>query len=161
MNKGTRILTITGIMVSLFLVGATASMAAPPNYKSVAIINSCLNEALTTASVCSSKELSNVVLQCSGEDGIYFFKYDDLDLNPAFEGDFVCPLVDENGDPIVPIESNGDTIQAIGVKSGSFKDPDPPEGAPSGFGMIFNPDLCPVYCPEPGEKPPPPTTGAE
>ena len=160
MNKGTRILIITGIMASLFMVGATASIAARPNYRSEAIINACLDEASTSAFVCSSKELSNVVLQCSGEDGVYFFKYDDLDLDPAFDGDFVCQSLDENG---VPLEPNGDTIQAVWVKSGSFKDPSPPDGPPSGFGMnmIFNPEFCVVECPEPGEKPPPPTSEGE
>ena len=52
-------------------------LAGPEN--SSADISACLVDSDTTH-VCSNKELSNIVVQCSnGEEGSYFYKYDDLD----------------------------------------------------------------------------------
>ncbi len=61
MNKGTSISTITGIMVSLFLVGATASMGA--NQNSESIVNAtAIAPSFTSVEVTSTKEISNVVM---------------------------------------------------------------------------------------------------
>ena len=107
--------------------------ASQPNAKSVAEVAACLEDT-STALVCSSKELSNVTLQCATEEGSYFYKIDDLEdvlTENLYEGTFSCP--------------NGETVVAVFVKSGSVL-----SGAAPGAGQgIFGPAACPVDCPAP------------
>jgi hypothetical protein len=118
------------------------SAAAAPSSQSGAQIDACLEES-GAARVCSSKELSNVVLQCGDESGSVYIKFDDLDdtespyeglLSPN-EGLFSCP--------------EGELL-AVFVKSGSGKyDGEPIEGLPPGSGAQFSPLACsvePVDC---------------
>ena len=123
-------------------------MADPEN--SSADISACLSDA-DTAHICSSKELSNIVVQCSdGEtETTYFFKYDDLDdvanwpegQTSAYAGDFSCP---EGGD-----------LVAVFVKSGREKyNGLALEGLPPGSGAIWSPLACSAetVCPAPSEE---------
>jgi hypothetical protein len=89
--------------------------------------------------VCSSKELSNIVLQCGdAEQGTsYYVKFDDLD-DPenwpegqltASQGSFDCP--------------DGDTLLAVFAKSGSQKyDGESLVGVPGGSGAVWSPLAC-------------------
>jgi len=128
---------LIGILIAVPLIGA-----AEPNAKSKADIAVCLEDD-ATARVCSSKELSNVVLQCTGDPA--FHKVDDLDdtenpfpgLVTPHEGLFICP--DGN-------------IVAVFVKSGSKKFTGELEGLPPGSGAIFSPVACSVACPETSEE---------
>ncbi len=125
---------LTGILLAVPLIGAAA-----PNARSEADIAVC-REDDATARVCSSKELSNVVLQCAGDP--VFHKVDDLDdtenpfpgLVSPYEGLFTCP--DGN-------------IVAVFVKSGSKKYIGDLIGLPRGSGAVFGPGECPVVCPVP------------
>ncbi len=132
---------LTGILIAVPLIGAAGPNS---NSNSYAVIAVCLEDQdPTTARVCSSKELSNVVLQCTGDPA--FHKVDDLDdtenpfpgLVTPHEGLFTCP--------------NG-TIEAVFVKSGSKKFTGELEGLPPGSGMIFNPVACSEACPETSEE---------
>jgi hypothetical protein len=102
--------------------------------------------------VCSSKELSNVVVQCAvSEGGSFFVKYDDLhafqtphqdvafSLASAYQGDFSCP--------------EGSTLVAVFVKSGSQKYSGPViDNLPRGSGTIIgNLGTCSATCD--GEEP--------
>ena len=134
---------LTGILIAVPLIGA-----AGPNGYSYADIVICRDKSMR-AWVCSSKELSNVVVQCGDIEleTSYFFKSDDLD-DPenwpegqltAYEGLFSC--------------SNGN-ILAVFVKSGSKKYSGGLEGLPPGSGATFGLQDCPevVVCPEPSEE---------
>jgi hypothetical protein len=88
----------------------------------------------TTVRACSTKDLSNVVLQCSGESGSYFIKYDELDdgtfpgLTSPSEGEFSCP--------------EGSVI-AVFIKSGANHYDGPAiEGLPRGSGASWSPLAC-------------------
>jgi hypothetical protein len=130
--------------------------AAGPNQKSLADIQACQPAGSETAQVCSTKELSNVVVQCSvGEGGSSFVKYDDLDtfetphqgddfaLTSPFQGDFSCP--------------EGSTLVAVFVKSGSEKYSGPAvDNLPRGSGAIFtNLGTCSAACSSAGGESPP------
>jgi hypothetical protein len=91
-------------------------------------------EASGAVRACSSKELSNVVLQCGDESGTYFVKFDELDdgmfegLITPYEGNFSCP--------------QGDVI-AVFIKSGRNGYDGPAiEGLPSGSGAQWSPLAC-------------------
>jgi hypothetical protein len=144
-----------GLLIGLTLVLPSIA-AADPNEKSVAQVQACQPAGTQTAQVCSSKELSNVVVQCSvGEGGSFFVKYDDLDtvdtpdadagyvLVSPFQGDFSCP--------------EGSTLVSVFVKSGSQKYSGPAIGnLPRGSGaLITSFGTCPVACPSGGGEPPP------
>jgi hypothetical protein len=110
--------------------------AAGPGDKSLAEIDACLADS-DTVHVCSSKELSNVVLQC-GDESTFFIKYDDLDdtetpfagLLSPYEGLFSCP--------------EGQVV-AVFIKSGSTKYAGLPiEGLPPGSGAMWSPLVCSV-----------------
>lgn len=109
--------------------------AAEPGGNSTADVGACLEDA-DTARVCSSKELSNVVLQCGDESSSTYIKYDDLDdteapfegLESPFEGLFSCP--------------EGAVI-AVFIKSGSGKyDGAPIADLPPGSGAQWLPLAC-------------------
>lgn len=120
--------------------------AAGPNGNSVADVNACLEDA-DTARVCSSKELSNVVLQC-GDESTSFIKFDDLDdtetpyqgLLSPYEGFFSCP--------------EGDIV-AVFIKSGSGKYQGPLiADLPPGSGALWSPLACDAEeftCPTPSD----------
>jgi hypothetical protein len=144
-----------GLLTGLTLVLPSIA-AAGPNEKSVADVEACL-EGSQTAQVCSTKELSNVVVQCAaGEGGSFFVKYDDLDtletphqgddfaLASPFQGAFSCP--------------EGSTVVSVFVKSGSQKYSGPAlANLPRGSGaIIMSLGTCPVTCPTGGEETPPP-----
>ena len=135
-----------GLCGLMLVLSATASAA--PNQKSVADVVACLEDE-STVRACSSKELSNVVVQCTDGESSYYIKYDDLeDLVDPYIGFFSCP---------------GGTIEAVFVKSGSDKIKSEADGLPSGSGTLWNPSECPVDCPatgeeegeDPGTEPPP------
>ncbi|HEX9851918.1 MAG TPA: hypothetical protein VGA68_02855 [Woeseiaceae bacterium] len=127
-------LCLVGAIGAVFMLPAIA--AADPNAKSVAQIEAC-EETASTARVCSSKELSNIVLQCGNAETSYYFKFDDLD-NPenwpegqltATQGSFTCP--------------DGDSLLAVFVKSGSQKnDGEILAGLPGAGGAIWSPLAC-------------------
>ncbi len=129
--------------IDLYLIGAIgavcmlpAIVASAPNARSVAQIEACEEDA-STVRVCSSKELSNIVLQCGNAETSYYIKFDDLD-NPenwpegqltATQGSFTCP--------------DGDTLLAVFVKSGSQKnDGAILAGLPGAGGAIWSPLAC-------------------
>ncbi len=131
------------IRIDLYLVGAIGAMfmlpaiaSAEPNAKSRAQIEAC-EEDPSTARVCSSKELSNIVLQCGNAETSYYVKFDDLD-NPenwpegqltATQGSFTCP--------------DGDSLLAVFVKSGSQKnDGAILAGLPGAGAAIWSPLAC-------------------
>ena len=131
MNKGTRILTITGIMVSLLLVGATASMGANPN--SLSAVNATAVAPFTSVEVTSTKEISNVVM---------LFCDTNLSVQKIEEEDLVQTLVGGLWTATVSgiDEAAGAPIATVYVKSGSFKSVDGP-----GYGMLFQfQDACGV-----------------
>jgi hypothetical protein len=112
-------------------VGAIAAANAAEGH--TAQTGACLEDAATVRA-CSDKELSNVVVQCSGESGSYFVKYDELDdgtfegLTSPYEGAFVCP--------------EGEVI-AVFIKSGRNAYDGPGiEGLPSGSGAAWSPLAC-------------------
>lgn len=119
--------------------------AAGPGGNSGAEVGACLEDA-ATARVCSSKELSNVVVQCGDESGSYFIKYDELDdgtyegLTDPSSGSFACP--------------SGDVI-AVFVKSGNNAyDGTLIDGLPPGSGALWTPLACgedPADCGTPDE----------
>jgi hypothetical protein len=129
-------LCLAGAFGAVFMLPAIA--AAGPNAKSLAQIEACEEDA-STARVCSSKELSNIVLQCRNAetDTTYYVKFDDLD-NPknwpegqltATQGSFTCP--------------DGDNLLAVFVKSGSQKnDGEILAGLPGAGGAIWSPLAC-------------------
>lgn len=136
-----RLAGIAFLIPQLVLAGPESSSAE---------ISACLVDSDTTH-VCSSKELSNIVVQCSdGEtESTYFYKYDDLDdvenwpegQTSAYAGDFSCP--------------EGGELVAVFVKSGREKyDGAALEGLPPGVGAIWSPLACSVEttCPSPGEE---------
>jgi hypothetical protein len=135
MTKRTKRALLHGPMSAGVLLTLPLVLQADPSPRSVATVAACAMSE-TTVSVCSSKELSNVILQCSdGEGSSYFFKIDDLDaaeLENPYQGDFSCP--------------DGDLIEAVFVKSGSTK-----SGAAPGAGQeaLFGLAMCPVSCPAP------------
>lgn len=139
--EGKRRISI-GLVGIAFLIPQLA-LAGPEH--SIAEWSACLIDSDTTH-VCSSKELSNIVVQCTnGEEGTYFYKYDDLDdvenwpegQTSPYAGDFTCP---EGGD-----------LVAVFIKSGREKST--LEGLPPGSGAIWSPEACSVetVCPTPGE----------
>jgi hypothetical protein len=109
------------------------TMAGAANADSTAETGACLEEA-GTVRACSSKELSNVVVQCGDESGTFFVKYDELDdgsfegLTSPYEGSFACP--------------EGEVI-AVFIKSGRDKYNGPViEGLPPGSGAQWSPLAC-------------------
>lgn len=158
---------LTGIGLAGLMLAVPFAATSDPSDKSVAgEIQACRPEGTQTAQVCSTKELSNVVVQCvRGEGESFFVKYDDLDgleiphqgvdfsLASPYVGDFSCP--------------EGSALVAIFVKSGSQKYDGPAiAGLPKGSGAVWSFGACPVACPVPvdeGEEtpppPPPPTDG--
>lgn len=131
------------VRIDLYLGGAIgavfmlpAIVASAPNARSVAQIEACEEDA-STVRVCSSKELSNIVLQCGNAETTYYIKFDDLD-NPenwpegqltATQGSFTCP--------------DGDSLLAVFVKSGSQKnDGAILAGLPGAGGAIWSPLAC-------------------
>ncbi len=129
--------------IDLYLIGAIGAVfmlpsvaAAAPNENSLADIGVCQEET-TTARVCSSKELSNIVLQCGDAETSYYVKFDDLD-DPenwpdgqltASQGSFSCP--------------EGDSLLAVFVKSGSAKyEGESLVGLPPGSGAVWSPSSC-------------------
>jgi len=134
---------LTGIA---FLIPYLA-LAGPEN--SSADISACLVDSDTTH-VCSSKQLSNIVVQCSdGEtESTYFYRYDDLDdveswpegQTSPYAGDFSCP--------------EGGELVAVFVKSGRDKYDGPAlTGLPPGSGAVWSPLACSTetVCPTPSE----------
>ncbi len=123
MNKGTRILTITGIMVSLFLVGVTASMGA--NQNSVSAVNAtAIGPLFTSVEVTSTKEISNVVmLFCNN---LTVQKVEEEDLVQDFVVGLWTATVSGSGD------FEGEAIMSVWVKSGSFR-----SGDGSGYGGMI------------------------
>ncbi|MGD8977952.1 MAG: hypothetical protein PVG91_10130 [Gammaproteobacteria bacterium] len=122
------------------LVGLVMALAGPasaePNENSIADIEACL-DGDSTVKVCSSKELSNVIVQCTDGESSYYVKYDDLeDLVDPYVGFFTCP---------------GATVEAVYVKSGSGKLEDGVDGLNAGTGALWEPSECPVECPPVGE----------
>jgi hypothetical protein len=153
-------------LLGLGLIGLTlvlpSAATADPNAKSVADIQACQPAGSETAQVCSTKELSNVVVQCAvGEGGSSFVKYDDLDaletphqgddfaLASPYQGDFSCP--------------DGSTLVAVFVKSGSEKYSGPEIGnLPRGSGAIItNIGTCSAVCSSEGGETPPEETPPE
>lgn len=113
--------------------GALAlAVSATAGADSQSVTSACLEDAATVRA-CSTKELSNVVVQCSTESGSYFLKYDDLDagfegLTSPYQGDFSCP--------------EGDVV-AVFIKSGRNKYDGPAiEGLPPGSGAAWTPLAC-------------------
>lgn len=93
----------------------------------------CLEDGATVRA-CSTKDLSNVVVQCSGPSGTYFVKYDELDdgtfegLVAPNEGVFSCP--------------EGEVV-AVFIKSGRNGYAGPAvEGLPPGSGAAWYPQAC-------------------
>jgi hypothetical protein len=134
------------------LVGLIMALAGPasaePAENSISDIEACLDDD-STVKVCSSKELSNVIVQCTDGESSYYIKYDDLeDLVDPYVGFFACP---------------GATVESVYVKSGSGKFGDGTDGLSAGTGVRWEPSECPVECPptgeddgeDPGTEPPP------
>jgi hypothetical protein len=103
---------------------------AAPNAASVAQVAACA-ETEATAYVCSSKGLSNVILQCSDGESSHFEKFDDLSEDgDIYQGSYTC----ESG-----------SLEAVFIKSGSFRN----AGGPAGAGeMISGLAACPADCPK-------------
>ena len=107
--------------------------------------DACLEEPATVRA-CSTKELSNVVVQCGDESTSFFVKYDELDdgtyegLIDSYSGLFTCP--------------SGDVI-AVFVKSGNNRYAGTPiDGLPPGSGAQWTPPACsadPAECGTPDE----------
>jgi hypothetical protein len=112
------------------------AIAAP----STAETDACLEDS-GAVRACSTKELSNVVVQCGDESGSYFVKYDELDdgtyegLIDPYSGFFTCP--------------SGDVL-AVFIKSGNNRYSGAAiEGLPPGSGAQWMPLACsedPVDC---------------
>ena len=128
MNKVTRILTITGIMVSPFLVGVTASMGANVNSESI-VDATPIGLLFTSVKVTSTKEISNVVmLFCSGD----VQKVEEEVLFQEFVAGLWTATVSGSGDFV------DEAIMSVWVKSGSVR-----SGEGSGYGgMIAFTDTC-------------------
>ena len=119
-----------GLVGLMLVLSATAS--AKPNAKSVADVAACLEDE-STVRACSSKELSNVVVQCTDGESSYYIKYDDLeDLVDPYVGFFSCPEA---------------TVEAVYVKSGSDKSGGKADGLPAGSGTLWVSAECPVDVP--------------
>lgn len=95
----------------------------------------CLEDGATVRA-CSTKDLSNVVVQCSGASGTYFVKFDELDdgtfegLVTPSEGVFSCP--------------EGEVV-AVFIKSGRNAYDGPSiDGLPRGSGAAWYPEACSV-----------------
>lgn len=122
------------LRIATAIVAAACAMpAADAAQGDTAQTGACLEDAATVRA-CSDKELSNVVVQCSGESGSYFVKYDELDdgtfegLTSPYEGAFVCP--------------EGEVI-AVFIKSGRNAYDGPAiEGLPGGSGAEWSPLAC-------------------
>jgi hypothetical protein len=100
---------------------------------SVAETDACLEDT-GAVRACSTKELSNVVVQCGDESGSYFVKYDELDdgtyegLIDPYSGFFTCPT--------------GEVI-AVFIKSGNNRYDGPSiDGLPPGSGAQWTPLDC-------------------
>ena len=112
-------------LVGAVVIGAALIMPAiatsGPNERSLSTFDACLvDEGGSTAYVCASKELSNVVVYCSNG----FFKYDDLDEAPTYDGEFSCP--------------DGGELTGILVKAGSARyDGEPLADLPAGSGLMM------------------------
>ena len=111
----------------LFSMHAAGAGAAP------AQTDACIEESGAVLA-CSTKELSNVIVQCGDESGSFFVKYDELDdgifegLIDPHSGVFSCP--------------SGDVI-AVFIKSGNNKYDGPPiDGLPRGSGAQWSPLAC-------------------
>ncbi len=123
------------------LLSMPSAMAGPV----AAQTDACLEESATVRA-CSTKELSNVVVQCGDESTSFFVKYDELDdgtyegLIDPYSGLFTCP--------------SGDVI-AVFVKSGNNRyDGTPIDGLPPGSGAQWTPLACsedPAVCGTPDE----------
>jgi hypothetical protein len=115
---------------ALTLLAGPLTALAAPNAASVAQVAACA-ETDTSAFVCSSKGLSNVILQCSDAESSHFEKFDDLDDDgDVYQGSFAC----ESG-----------SLDAVFIKSGSFRS----AGGPAGAGeMISGLEACPADCPD-------------
>jgi hypothetical protein len=107
--------------------------AGPALADSSSETGACLEDGATVRA-CSTKELSNVVVQCSGESGPYFVKYDELDdglfegLETPYEGVVTCP--------------SGEVI-AVFIKSGRTAYSGPAiAGLPPGSGAAWYPESC-------------------
>ncbi|MCI0433840.1 MAG: hypothetical protein L0271_09320 [Gemmatimonadetes bacterium] len=117
---------------------ASALMLALPGAATAdsnAVTGACLEDEATVRA-CSSKELSNVVVQCSSESGSYFVKIDELDdgtyegLISPNEGLFSCP--------------EGEVL-AVFIKSGvNFYEGAEIAGLPPGSGALWSPFSCDV-----------------
>jgi hypothetical protein len=123
---GMRHLRLAACAILLAAPGATLASSS-------AETGACL-ESTATVRACSTKELSNVLVQCSDESGSYFVKYDELDdgdfegLVTPYEGVFSCP--------------EGDVI-AVFVKSGRNGYDGPAiDGLPPGTGAAWSPQSC-------------------
>jgi hypothetical protein len=149
------------LLIGLTLVVPSIA-AAGPNQRSVADIQACQPAGTQAAQVCSTKELSNVVVQCAAaEGGSFFVKFDDLhavqtpyqdvafSLTSPYQGDFNCP--------------EGSTLVAVFVKSGSEKYSGPAMGnLPRGAGaIIMNLGACSAACSSEGGETPPEETPPE
>lgn len=105
------------------------AVAAP----STAETDACLEES-GAVRACSTKELSNVVVQCSEGLGSYFVKYDELDdgtyegLIDPYSGSFTCP---------------SGKVLAVFIKSGNNRySEETIEGLPPGSGAQWMPLAC-------------------
>jgi hypothetical protein len=126
---------------SALLLAMPCAMAGPV----AAQTDACLEESAAVRA-CSTKELSNVVVQCGDESGSFFVKYDELDdgtyegLIDPYTGVFTCP--------------SGDVI-AVFVKSGNNRyDGTPIDGLPRGSGALWTPLACsedPAECETPDD----------
>lgn len=122
-----------GTVCALAMQGA---IAAP----SVAETDACLEDT-GAVRACSTKELSNVVVQCGDESGSYFIKYDELDdgtyegLIDPYSGFFTCPTGE---------------VLAVFIKSGNNRYSGPAiDGLPPGSGAQWTPLACsedPLEC---------------
>lgn len=136
------------VLVGTALLTPSLLLAGPES--SSADMAACLVDSDTTH-VCSSKELSNIVVQCgdSETESSYFYKYDDLDdvenwpegQTSPYAGDFSCP--------------EGGELIAVFVKSGRDRYDGPAlEGLPPGVGAIWSPLACSAEstCPPAGDE---------
>ena len=94
-----------------FAATANADAKGNPNPRSVATVTACTVDS-TTVRVCASKDLSNVVLQCTAADSTtVLVKFDDLEVGNV--ASFSCT------DPVTQA-ALGD-VSALWVKAGSMK----------------------------------------
>ena len=111
-----------------------------PNKNSVAVTAACTlgND---RAQVCSCKGLSNVVLWC----GDTWVKHEDFGTDGSEVYSATVGCVDSEGNAI------DGSINMIAIKSGSQKNAN--EGAPSGSGLVTEPEACSTdfACPAPGD----------